>query len=147
MMQSLPAKIVLLHSLATVPNYAHYGDAGFDLCAVEQAVLAPGQWGLIRTGLSIQIPIGYEIQIRPRSGIALKYGVTVLNAPGTIDANYTGEIKILLINHGDNYFRIESGDRIAQAVASPVERCLFTVVTELNQTERGDGGFGSTGIT
>ncbi len=136
---------------AFVPEYKTKGAAGADLCALleNQVVLNPGKSAIIPTGLFFEIPEGYEIQIRPRSGLAAKNGVTVLNTPGTIDSDYRGEIKIILINLGEKDFTINNGDRIAQMVVSPVTQSDFTVVQsldKLSQTERGSGGFGSTGV-
>lgn len=130
-----------------IPEYKTAGAAGADVCAfVESPVeLNPGDRALIGTGLFFAIPDGYEIQVRPRSGLAAKNGVTVLNAPGTIDSDYRGELKVILINHGKEKFTVNNGDRIAQIVAAPVTRAQFCAVETLDQTERGSGGFGSTG--
>lgn len=132
---------------AVIPEYKTAGAAGADVCAlVESPVeLNPGDKALIGTGLFFAIPDGYEIQVRPRSGLAAKNGVTVLNSPGTIDSDYRGELKVILINHGKEKFTVNTGDRIAQIVAAPVTRAAFSVVDSLDQTERGAGGFGSTG--
>ena len=123
--------------------------AGLDLVAAvpENAplVLPPGQYALVPTGLSIALPAGFEAQVRPRSGLAAKHGVTVLNAPGTVDADYRGEIGVLLINHGGEPFTIRRGERIAQMVIASVVRAELVVVAALSQTDRGSGGFGSTG--
>ncbi len=131
-----------------LPSYKTAGSAGLDLRAnLSQNVgLFPGQRKLIPTGLFIELPEGYEAQIRPRSGLALKYGVTVLNSPGTIDADYRGEIMINLINHGSEYFIIENSMRIAQMVISKVEQVTFLSVESLDDTERGAGGHGHTGL-
>lgn len=130
-----------------IPEYKTAGAAGADVCAlVDSPVeLNPGDKALIGTGLFFAIPDGYEIQVRPRSGLAAKNGVTVLNSPGTIDSDYRGELKVILINHGKEKFTVNKGDRIAQIVAAPVTRAAFSVVESLDQTERGSGGFGSTG--
>ena len=130
-----------------LPAYASEGAAGMDLrAAVEREIrLAPGDRVAVPTGLCIAIPIGYEGQIRPRSGIALRHGVTVLNAPGTIDADFTGVVCVLLINHGRGAFTIRRGDRIAQLVVAPVVRVTWEERDALEETERGAGGFGSTG--
>ncbi len=130
-----------------VPAYKTTGSSGADVCAfLEKSVtLAPGARALIPTGLSVEIPPGYEIQVRPRSGLALKHGVTVINAPGTIDADYRGEIGIVLVNLGDEPFVVKDGERIAQLVVSAVERCAFVESDALGETERGSGGYGSTG--
>ena len=130
-----------------VPEYSSDFAAGADLKAAvsDRIVIKPGDRALIDTGLKMEIPIGYEAQIRPRSGLAYKHGITVLNSPGTIDSDYRGEVKVILINHGKNDFIIESGDRIAQIVFAPVTIVDFTIITNLNRSERDSGGFGSTG--
>lgn len=132
-----------------LPTYSTEYSAGMDLRANlkdEVINIAPGERALIPTGLCIQIPYGYEAQIRPRSGLALKYGITVLNAPGTIDADYRGEILVCLINHGNYIFDVHNGDRIAQIVFAQVEQAILVEVSELTDTKRGDGGFGHTGV-
>lgn len=131
-----------------LPSYKTAGSAGLDLRAnlAQNVGLFPGQRKLIHTGLFIELPEGYEAQIRPRSGLALKYGVTVLNSPGTIDADYRGEIMVNLINHGRECFIIENSMRIAQMVISKVERIAFLSVESLDDTERGTGGHGHTGL-
>lgn len=128
-----------------LPAYETAGAAGMDLRAAEAGVLKPGERCLMPTGLSIALPDGYEAQVRPRSGLAVKHGVTVLNAPGTIDCDYRGEVKVPLINHGDKPFEIARGDRIAQMVIAPVTRASWTEVETLDRTARGGGGFGSSG--
>jgi dUTP pyrophosphatase len=128
-----------------IPSYATDGAAGIDLPAAEAATIPPGRWIAVGTKLEIELPVGFEAQVRPRSGLALKHGVTVLNAPGTIDADYRGEIRIVLINHGSDPFRIEVGDRIAQLVVAPVTRAEVEVTNSLSPTSRGMGGFGHTG--
>jgi dUTP pyrophosphatase len=133
------------------PAYQKEGDSGFDLAAFipEDIILKPLDRQLIPTGLFYQIPLGFELQIRPRSGLALKNGITVLNTPGTVDAGYRGEIKVLLVNLSNQDFTIKSGDRIAQGVIAPVQSrhtTLFRRVNELDSSERGTGGFGSTGV-
>jgi dUTP pyrophosphatase len=127
--------------------YAEPGDAGFDLRAacLEDVVIQPYQRALVPCGVKIAIPEHYELQIRPRSGLALKHGVSVVNSPGTIDSGYRGEIMALLINQGDEPFEIKRGERIAQAVVAPVTQAVFSIVEELDETKRGEGGFGSTG--
>ncbi len=133
---------------AVLPRYMSEHAAGLDLtaCLTEgEITLAVGRRALVCTGLSIELPPGYEAQVRPRSGLALKQGVTVLNSPGTIDADYRGEVKVLLINHGDEPFVVRSGDRIAQLVIAPVSRVQLEEVPELSSTERGAGGYGHTG--
>lgn len=128
-----------------LPAYETDGAAGMDLRAAEDATLAPGARLLMPTGIAIALPPGHEAQVRPRSGLAVKHGVTVLNAPGTIDSDYRGEIKVPLINHGQDSFIIARGDRIAQIVVSPVARCRWIEQDSLDTTARGDGGFGSSG--
>ena len=132
---------------AVVPNYETIGSAGADIRAFlrESVTIKPLERGMIPTGLKFEIPLGYEMQIRPRSGLAAKNGITVLNTPGTIDSDYRGEVKIILINLGKEDFIVNNGDRIAQAVIAPVTQGNFTVVNELSSTSRGEGGFGSTG--
>ena len=125
--------------------YQSVGSAGMDLCAMQRLTIEPGDTALVSTGVSAAIPPGYEGQIRPRSGLALKHGVTVLNAPGTIDSDYRGEIKVLLINLGKEAFEVNYDARIAQLVICPVVRAELRV-GELETTERGEGGFGSTGV-
>jgi dUTP pyrophosphatase len=131
-----------------LPAYATAQSAGMDLSAaiVEPVVLQPGARALVPTGLAIALPDGFEAQVRPRSGLAARDGVTVLNAPGTVDADYRGEIKVPLINHGQAPFRIQRGMRIAQMVVAPVTRVSWIEVGELPGSARGDGGFGSTGV-
>ena len=132
---------------AILPSYKTFGSAGADICAFldEPKILKVGERFAVPTGLFFEIPNGYEIQIRPRSGLALNNGVTILNAPGTIDSDYRGEIKVILINLGEKDFEINNGDRIAQMVVAPVVQCKFEITNELSSTERGSGGFGSTG--
>ncbi|MEO5493498.1 MAG: dUTP diphosphatase [Sphingomonas sp.] len=129
-----------------VPVYASAGAAGMDVFAAESLRLAPGARHAIATGFAIAIPEGYEVQVRPRSGLALKHGVTCLNTPGTIDHDYRGEVKVILANLGDEPFAIARGDRIAQLVPAPVQRAMLDEVDELDDTDRGSGGFGSTGV-
>lgn len=128
-----------------LPAYASQGAAGMDIVAAEDVSIAPGDRKAVATGLSVAIPQGYEIQVRPRSGLAFKHGITVPNTPGTIDSDYRGELKVLLINHGNGHFKIERGDRMAQLVVAPVTQGMWQEVDELDATERGVGGFGSTG--
>lgn len=128
-----------------LPVYATGGAAGMDVLSAEDVTLLPGGRHAVATGLAVAIPAGYEIQVRPRSGLALKHGVTVPNTPGTIDSDYRGELKVILINHGTEYFEIRRGDRIAQLVLAPVTRASWLQVEELDETSRGEGGFGSTG--
>ena len=131
---------------ARLPAYAHPGDAGMDLFSVEDVSLKPGGRALVRTGLVMQLPPDAEAQVRPRSGLALKHGVTVLNTPGTIDAGYRGEIGVILVNHGDSAFLVEKGMKIAQMVVSPVVRAVIEETSVTDDTDRGTGGFGSTGM-
>lgn len=128
-----------------LPEYATPGSSGLDLRASEEAVISSGEWACIGTGLFFEMPLGCEAQIRPRSGLAFKHGVTVLNAPGTIDSDYRGEIKVILINHGKQDFSVELGDRIAQVVFAEVTQVDLEKAEELDETERSSGGFGSTG--
>lgn len=132
-----------------LPAYESAGAAGLDLRAAlpEGLVLAPGERALVPTGLAMQLPEGFEGQVRPRSGLAVRHGITVLNAPGTVDSDYRGEIKVPLINHGSEPFPITRGDRIAQLVIAPVTHAELTEAAALDPTERGAGGFGSTGIS
>lgn len=133
-----------------VPAYETDGAAGMDVRAAvpenEPIILSPGERTMVPTGLSMAIPLGYEVQIRPRSGLAAKHGLTCLNSPGTIDSDYRGEVKIILINHGPEAFTIQRGERIGQMVLAPVTRAAFAIVESLDETERGTGGFGSTGV-
>jgi dUTP diphosphatase len=131
-----------------LPSYMSEHAAGADLCAAirEQLTLLPGARALVPTGFSIALPPGYEAQVRPRSGLAVRSGVTCLNSPGTIDADYRGEVQVVLANFGNEPVLIQRGDRIAQIVVAPVARAAFEVVDELPPTVRGDGGFGSTGV-
>lgn len=128
-----------------LPAYATTGAAGMDVVSAEDVTLAPGARHAVATGLALAIPQGYEVQVRPRSGLALKHGITVPNTPGTIDSDYRGELKVILINHGDEPFVIQRGDRVAQLVLAPVVQAAWDEVVELGATERGEGGFGSTG--
>jgi dUTP pyrophosphatase len=128
-----------------LPVYATAGAAGMDVVAAEALTLAPGARAAVATGFAIAIPEGYEVQVRPRSGLALKHGITCLNTPGTIDADYRGEVKVILANLGDAPFPIAIGDRIAQLVPAPVQRATLEIVEMLDDTDRGSGGFGSTG--
>jgi dUTP pyrophosphatase len=131
-----------------VPAYQTAGSAGADLKALldEPVVIEPGNRALIPTGIALELPVGYEAQIRPRSGLAAKAGLTVLNAPGTIDSDYRGEVTVILINHGSEAAIVRNGDRIAQLVIAPVVQASFSPADALDSTERGSGGFGSTGV-
>ena len=128
-----------------LPAYATPGSAGMDVVSAEDVTIAPGARHAVATGLSVAIPQGFEIQVRPRSGLAFKHGITVPNTPGTIDSDYRGELKVLLINHGSEDFAIARGDRVAQLVLAPVVQAAWNEVDELDTTQRGAGGFGSTG--
>ena len=129
-----------------LPAYATAHAAGMDVVAAEALTLEPGARHAVATGFVIAIPAGYEVQVRPRSGLALKHGITCLNTPGTIDADYRGEVKVILANLGREPFAIQRGDRIAQLVPAPVLQARFEEVDQLDDTERGAGGFGSTGV-
>ncbi len=131
---------------AVLPAYARVADAGMDLAACEAVTLAPGAYAAVPTGLAIELPPGTEGQVRPRSGLAARHGVTVLNAPGTIDAGYRGEVRVLLVNHGREAVCLPAGSRIAQLLVKPVCHVTVTEVDALSVTERGEGGFGSTGL-
>lgn len=128
-----------------LPQYATEGSAGMDLRAAEALNVPAGERACVSTGLFLEIPAGFEAQIRPRSGLALKHGITVLNSPGTIDSDYRGEVKVILANLGKDDFKIEIGDRIAQMVFAEVTKAVFETVCALEETERSAGGFGSTG--
>ena len=138
-------KIQKLDERTIVPQYMTPGSAGMDLHAIEDVVIEAGRHQRARTGLAIHVPDGYEGQVRPRSGLAAKHGVTVLNAPGTVDSDYRGELAVLLVNHSDWPVHIVAGDRIAQLVICPVARVEPVLVESLDETKRGSGGFGSTG--
>ena len=129
-----------------VPAYATAHAAGMDIVSAEDVSLAPGARRAVATGFAVAIPEGYEIQVRPRSGLALKHGISLPNTPGTIDADYRGEMKIIMINLGSDVFQIGRGDRIAQLVPARVQRAVFDEVADLDETARGAGGFGSTGV-
>ncbi|WP_199336585.1 dUTP diphosphatase [Oscillatoria sp. FACHB-1407] len=139
-------KVKLLNENARLPHYAHPGDAGLDLFSTVDTLIEPGGSALIPTGLSIQLPPCTEAQVRPRSGLALKHQVTVLNTPGTIDEGYRGEVGVILINHGKAPFHVAIGMKIAQMVIKPVYPVTVQAVEELESTSRGEGGFGSTGV-
>ena len=143
----VPVKVQRLphgHGLA-LPAYATPGAAGMDVVSAEALILRPGMRAAVGTGFAVAIPPGYEIQVRPRSGLALKHGITVPNTPGTVDSDYRGELKVILFNQSDDNFPIARGDRIAQLVLAPVTLAAWDEVAELDDTERGAGGFGSTG--
>ncbi|MES2782733.1 MAG: dUTP diphosphatase [Pseudomonadota bacterium] len=129
-----------------LPEYATSGAAGMDICAAESLILRVGKRHAVATGFAFAIPEGYEVQVRPRSGLALKNGITCLNTPGTIDSDYRGEVKVILANLGEDDFTITKGDRIAQIVVAPVTKGAMIEVESLDETTRGTGGFGSTGV-
>lgn len=139
-------KIIKLCEEAIIPKYAHIDDSGMDLFSIINTTIKPGEIKLVKTGISIELPKNTEAQVRPRSGLALKNGITVLNTPGTIDEGYRGEIGIILINHSENEFIVEKGMKVAQMVIMPVLKPEIKVVERLSNTERGTGGFGSTGV-
>ena len=144
---ALPVRILPHGEGLALPAYQTADSAGLDLVAAVEAemVLNPGERALLPTGLAIALPSGYEAQIRPRSGLAFKHGMTVLNSPGTVDADYRGEVKVLMINLGQEPFAVKRGERIAQMVVAPVTRIAWQPVADLDETGRGAGGFGSTG--
>ena len=144
-MSNITVKITVDH-ISLMPVYASEDAAGADLKTAEDGILNPGEYKLIKTGVKMELPEGYEGQVRPRSGLALKYGVTMLNSPGTIDSDYRGEIAVLMINHGKAPFVYKKGDRIAQLVVSKLVVCNFEKTDVLSSTKRGGGGFGHTGI-
>lgn len=149
-MKDINVKIKKLYEDSKVPQYATEGSSGVDLCAYLEGyssiILKPNKRLLVSTGLSMEIPVGYEGQIRPRSGLAVKHGITVLNTPGTVDEDFRGEIKVCLFNSSPMPYAINHGDRIAQMVFAKVEKAEFEEVDELQSTDRGDGGFGHTGV-
>ena len=147
MSEQLSINITRLANDVTIPSYAYPGDAGMDLRAIEHVALAPFERALVSTGLAVAIPEGYAGFVQPRSGLAIKQGVTVLNTPGLIDSHYRGELKVALINlDSNNTFEVNPGDRIAQLVIQKVESVAWNVVDSLDETERGAGGFGSSGV-
>ena len=133
---------------SSLPEYKTEGSAGMDLssASIETIVISPGKSALIPTNIIIELPPGYEGQVRPRSGLALKFGITVLNSPGTVDSDYRGEIGVVLINHGQNDFEVKFGDRIAQLIIAKYEQGEINIVDELSSSSRGEGGYGSTGV-
>ena len=145
-MDNFLLKVEKINEKAIMPNYAHEGDAGLDVYSVEKVILEPGDRALIHTGIKIELPKNTEAQIRPRSGLALKHGITLVNSPGTIDEGYRGEIGIIVINHGKESFVVEEGMKIAQMVIKPVWRVEIEEVSSLNTSERGEKGYGSSGI-
>ncbi len=140
-------KILKLNNSAIIPKYEHPNDAGLDLISIEELEIPSKESRLIHTGISIELPQGTEAQIRPRSGLALKHQITVLNTPGTVDEGYRGEIGVILINHGKDSFKVTKGMKIAQMIVTPVIHVEVEEVDNLSDTSRGTGGFGSTGIT
>jgi dUTP pyrophosphatase len=142
---TMQLKVKRLHPSAVLPSYARVGDAGLDLFAVNAMTIGPGASALVPTGIAIELPPGTEGQVRPRSGLALKHAITVLNTPGTVDEGYRGEVGVILINHGPAAFAVEAGMKIAQLVVSPRVQVDVLEVAELSDTQRGAGGFGSTG--
>ena len=138
-------KIKKLHSEAITPKYAHQGDAGMDIYSVEELIIPSKERGLVKTGLSFEIPEGYEIQVRPKSGLALNHGLTILNTPGTIDSGYRGEICVIIFNSSAKDYQVKKSEKIAQIVLKKVESMDIEEVNELSDSSRGQGGFGSTG--
>ena len=147
-MAQLEIRVRKLHPNAIVPQYMSDHAAGMDLCAAldEPVILQPGERAIVPTGIAMAIPIGYEGQVRPRSGLAIRQGITMLNSPGTIDADYRGEIGVIAINHGDAEVTFNHGERIAQLIIAPVVQAELNIVDELCETDRGEGGFGHTGL-
>ncbi|MFN9175012.1 MAG: dUTP diphosphatase [Synechocystis sp.] len=145
-MPNVTLKILKLDPAAILPRYEHPGDAGLDLFALKDYELLPGDRQLIQTGIALELPPHTEAQIRPRSGLALKHGITVLNSPGTIDAGYRGEIGVILINLSQELFTITAGMKIAQMVIAPVLQVNLETVNTLSKSQRGEGGFGSSGV-
>ncbi|MBI3694601.1 MAG: dUTP diphosphatase [Acidobacteria bacterium] len=147
-MTAITVGVSTIHERAQLPRPAHSAqeDAGLDLVAAEELCLGPGEWGAVGTGLILEIPPGYEGQVRPRSGLALRHGVTLLNSPGTIDPGYRGEVRVILINHGTSEFHIRPGDRIAQLLISSYAAVEWKLEANLGASDRGAGGFGSSGV-
>lgn len=145
-MQTVTIKIVRLSPEAQLPRYEHADDSGLDLFAIAPHTILPGDTALVPTGIAIELPLGTEAQIRPRSGLALKHAITLVNTPGTIDAGYRGEIGVIVINHGKQPFEVLKGMKIAQMVIAPVIRAELEEVEQLSESLRGGGGFGSTGL-
>ena len=147
MSESLIVPLTALVDSVEIPSYAYPGDAGMDLRSIEHLEIKPFERALVSTGIAIAIPEGYAGFVQPRSGLAIKQGVTVLNTPGLIDSHYRGELKVALVNlDRNNVFQVNPGDRIAQLVIQKVERVAWNVVSSLDETERGEGGFGSSGV-
>ena len=139
-------KVQKIKDTAIIPKYAHEGDAGVDLYSTEEYIIKPGDRVLVSTGIKIAIPPGHEAQIRPKSGLALKHGLSIVNTPGTIDSGYRGEVGIIIINLGKEEYKIGTGKKVAQMVINQVEEATFEEVKELDETTRNQGGFGSTGL-
>ena len=140
-------KIKKLNKEAILPHYVHEGDAGMDVYSIENHIINPQEITLVKTGLAFEIPKGYEIQVRPKSGLALKHGITLTNSPGTLDSGYRGELGVILQNEGRNPYEVKKGEKIAQIVLSKYEEAEIEEVSEINETSRSNGGFGSTGLT
>jgi dUTP pyrophosphatase len=143
--EKMKLKVQKIHPDAIVPKYAHKGDSGMDLYSVEERIIPSLARTLIPTGIRIAVPLGYEAQVRPRSGLALKKGITVLNSPGTIDSGYRGDVGVILVNHSRYPVKIDKGERIAQMIIQKVEQATVEEVNTLDETDRGAKGFGSTG--
>jgi dUTP pyrophosphatase len=139
-------QVAKIHEDAVRPHYVHPGDSGMDVYSVEDVTIAPGDTALVHTGLKLAVPVGYEAQVRPKSGLALRHSVTLLNTPGTVDSGYRGELCVILINHGREAYEVRKHTKIAQLVLCPVAQAEVVEVAELNETTRGAGGFGSTGL-
>lgn len=146
-MKEVKVKVIKNHSNINLPKYMTHGSAGMDVYAhtSEDIVIKPLERVLVPTGLKVEIPHGYEIQVRPRSGLAIKHGITLLNTPGTIDSDFRGEIKVIMINISNEEFVIKNNERIGQLILNKVYKCIWTETEELEETERGQGGFGHTG--
>jgi dUTP pyrophosphatase len=142
----VPLHILRLDDAVATPAYAHAGDAGLDICSAEDLVLEPGERALVSTGFAMALPEGYAAFVQPRSGLAARSGISIVNTPGLIDCHYRGEVKVILVNLGNEPFKVSKGDRIAQMVVQRVETARIEVVEELDETARGEGGFGSTGL-
>ena len=143
---SIEIKVKKINPDAIIPKYAHERDAGFDLYSVENYEINFRERVLVKTGLQVEIPRGYEMQIRPKSGLALKSGISVLNTPGTVDSGYRGEIGVILINHGSEIYAVKKGEKVAQVILNKIEKVLIVETENLSESSRGEGGFGSTGI-
>lgn len=139
-------QMMKVHDDAVIPHYVHPGDSGMDLYSIEDVTIEPGATAFVHTGLKVAVPEGYEAQVRPKSGLALKHSMTVLNTPGTVDSGYRGEVCVILINHGREPFHVQRHTKIAQMVICPVVQAEIMEVSSLDDSARGDGGFGSTGL-